>query len=269
MKANVLDLDGNVAKNIELPIQFEEEYRPDIIRRAFMAVRTSKRQAYGSKEGAGMRQSAKLSRRRRDFRGAYGKGISRVPRKTLTRRGTQFYWIGANAPNTVGGMRSHPPKAEKIWLEEINIKERRKAIRSALAATMKKEIVMQRGHKIKTIFPFIIDSKIENMTKTKEVANFLGKIGLDEELKRTKEVKIRSGVGKKRGRKYKEKKGILFILSKNNCGLAKSARNIEGCDVAVVNNVNAEILAPGGNASRLCIWSEAAIEKLAKDRLFL
>jgi len=269
MRANVLDLNGNAAKNIELPIQFDEEYRPDIIRRAFMAVRTSKRQAYGSKKGAGMRQSAKLSRRRRDFKGAYGKGISRVPRKTLTRRGTQFYWIGANSPNTVGGMRSHPPKAEKIWLEEINIKERRKAIRSALAATMNKEIVMQRGHKIKNIFPFIIDSKIENINKTKDVINFLEKVGLHEEIKRTNEVKIRSGAGKKRGRKYKGKRGILFILSKYNCNLAKSARNIEGCDVAAVNNINAEILAPGGNSSRLCIWSETAIEKLAKERLFL
>lgn len=269
MKANVVGLNGVLEKNIELPRQFDEEYRPDLIRRAFMAIRMSKRHAYGFKDGAGMRQSSKLSRRRRAFKGAYGKGISRVPRKTMTRRGTQFYWVGATAPNTVGGRRAHPPKADKIWEEKINIKERRKAIRSAIAATMNKEIVLSRGHNVKNIFPVIIDSKIEDVEKTKDVVELLNKIGLDEELGRTKEVKIRSGIGKKRGRRYKEKKGLLFITSKQDCKLAKSARNINGCDVAYVNSLNAEMLAPGGVGIRLCVWSDAAIEKIGKEGLFI
>ena len=73
-----------------------------------------------------MKQSAKLSKRRRAYRGSYGFGISRTPRKILSKRGRRLGWVGAVAPNTVGGRRTHPPKAEKIWREEINTKERRK-----------------------------------------------------------------------------------------------------------------------------------------------
>ncbi len=266
-KANVTDMNGNVVKSIELPVQFSEEYRPDIIRRAFIAVQTSKRHSYGSKPGAGMRYSSKLSRRRRDFKGAYNKGISRVPRKTITRRGIQFNWIGAAAPNTVGGRRSHPPKAEKIWKENINVKERRKAIRSAIAATIDKELILRRGHNAKSIFPIIIEAKVEEIKKTKEIMQLLGKLGLQEEIKRAGNIKVRSGVGKNRGRRHTNKTGILFIISKD-CNLNKSAGNIAGSDVAVVNNLNAELLAPGGDAGRLCIWSELAIEKLAKEGLF-
>ena len=39
----------------------------------------------------------------------------------------------------------------------VNKKENRKAIRSALAATVNPEIVKGRGHKITDNYPFIID----------------------------------------------------------------------------------------------------------------
>ena len=53
---------------------------------------------------------------------------------------------GAEAPNTVGGRRAHPPKAEKEWELKINSKERKKAFRSALAATAQESYVSARGH---------------------------------------------------------------------------------------------------------------------------
>src|SRR3989344_3524625 len=120
MKADILNLEGKKIKSIDLPIQFNEEYRPDLIRRAVLTIQSNKRQPYGVMPGAGMRYSAKLSRRRRDYKTAYGHGISRAPRKTLWHRGSQFGWVGAFAPGTVGGRRAHPPKAEKIWIKKIN-----------------------------------------------------------------------------------------------------------------------------------------------------
>ena len=269
MKFSMLDLNGNKIKEVELPKQFEEEYRPDLIKRAVISIISGERQPYGSKKEAGMRSSSKLSRRRRKFKGAYGKGISRVPRKTMTRRGTQFFWVGATAPHTVGGRRAHPPKAEKIWKEYINIKERRKAIRSALAASMNKELVITRGHKIKNIFPIIFDAKIEDVKKTKDIINLLDKVGLNEEMDRISIRRVRSGVGKNRGRKYKNKIGPLFIVSKKDCNLLKSSKNIPGCDAVIVNNLNAKLLSPNTVGIRLCIWSEAALEKINKECLFL
>ena len=113
MKLAVYNLNNEKVKEINLPRQFNEQPRPDLVRRAVLAVQSHKRQPYGAKPEAGKRASAVLSRRRRDYRGSYGLGISRVPRKILSRGGTRMNWVGAFAPGTVGGRRAHPPKAGK------------------------------------------------------------------------------------------------------------------------------------------------------------
>ncbi|MCX6711818.1 MAG: 50S ribosomal protein L4 [Candidatus Woesearchaeota archaeon] len=266
MKANLYDLTGNKIKSINLPSQFDEEFRPDLIKRAVLAIQSHKRQPYGALPKAGQRASALVSRRRRDYRTAYGHGISRTPRKVVWHRGRQFGWVGAFAPNTVGGRRAHPPKAQKDFSHKINDKERRKAIRSALAATCIKEIVEKRGHTFKEV-PIIIDSKIENISKTKDFENVLIKLGLEKELQRIQIRKIRPGKGKARNRKYKTKKGPLIIVSEF-CKLSKSAQNIPGIDIIPINRLNAELLAPGAMPGRLAIYTDKAIEKLEKENLF-
>lgn len=270
MKANIFNLEGKKVKEIELPVQFSEEYRPDLIKRAVLAIQANKRQSYGAFPKAGQRASAVLSRRRRDFRSAYGYGISRVPRKILWRRGTQFGWVGAFAPGTVKGRKAHPPKATKILAQKINIKERRKAIRSALAATTLKDVVSSRGHSISKLstLPLVVEKKFESLTKTKDVKSALEKIGLKEELQRINTRKIRAGKGKSRGRKHKTKKGPLIVVSEN-CSLEKSAKNILGIDICKVNLLNTELLAPGTVPGRLTIFTENAIDKLKNEKLFL
>src|SRR3989338_4308850 len=153
MKIKIIKKDMSSPGQIELPAQFKESLREDLIRRAFTSLRSHKRQPYGALPTAGKRQSAKLSRRRRDYKTSYGIGISRVPRKILSRSGTRFNWVGAFAPGTVGGRRAHPPTAEKQWEKKINVKERRKAICAALAATVQKELVAGRGHKLPAHYP--------------------------------------------------------------------------------------------------------------------
>ena len=73
--------------------------------------------------------------------------------------------------------------------------------------------------------------------------------------------KIRAGKGKKRGRKYKRKKSILFVVGKAE-KIFKAARNLEGVDVVESRNLNAELLAPGALAGRLTVWSEDALKGL-------
>lgn len=268
MKLNILNLENKEIGERELPKQFTEPYHPDLIQRAVLALQSSRRQSYGAFLEAGKRPSAKLSRRRRNYKGAYGLGISRVPRKTMSHRGTRFVWTGAFAPMTVGGRRAHPPKAEKLWKKKINKKENRKAICSAIAATTNKELVKNRGHLLPKIYPFIIDNEIENIKKTKDAKNVLENFGFKEELKRTAKKKIRSGVGKLRGRKYKKKKGLLIVVSKD-CSLSRSLKNIPGVETVVVNKLNAELLAPGSVPGRLTIFTKAAIERMEKEALFL
>jgi large subunit ribosomal protein L4e len=211
-----------------------------------------------------------MSKRRHEYKSSYGSGRSRTPRKVMSRKGSHFNHMGAQVPQTVGGRVAHPPRIEKIWFEKINDKERRKALRSAIGATAIKEIVLSRGHKAENIkeLPIIIENKVEELKKTKEVLELLVKIGLGHELERIRERKIRAGKGKMRGRKYKTKTGPLFIVSKK-CKLLESAKNIVGVDAVDVRKLNAELLAPGTQPGRLTIWSEAALKELEEKKLFM
>ncbi|HID28133.1 MAG TPA: 50S ribosomal protein L4 [Methanosarcinales archaeon] len=254
MKTRVYDLSGEIKGEIELPKVFEEEYRPDLIKRAVLAMQSHRYQPYGPHKYSGMNTSA---------RGwGTGRGVSRVPRIRGSSR-------AARVPQAVGGRRAHPPKPEKNIKEKINKKERRKAIKSAIAATANLDLVRARGHKFfigsdntNISLPIVVDNDFENLTKTKEVQKFLEEIDVFSDVMRAKNGRtIRAGKGKRRGRKYKKRKSILIVYGSDN-GISRGARNLSGVDVVSVDNLNAELLAPGTHAGRLTIYSENAISKL-------
>lgn len=267
-----MDLKIKTLKNAEkgkitLPKQFSEEVRQDIISRAVFTIQNNNRQQYGADPEAGKKSSAELSRRRRKYRGSYGSGISRVPRKILSRRGTRMMWVGAFAPGTVGGRRAHAPKAEKIWATKLNDKERQKAIRSALAATVDSETVAARGHHIPESFPFVLDNEFQLVTKAKDVVSALKLLGFEEELERSAIKKVRAGKGKGRGRKYQKKTGALLVVGED-CPLLISANNLPGVDIVKVAELNAELLAPGADIGRLTLFTESALAKMNTNNLF-
>jgi len=263
MKAEVKGMDGKKSKDVSLPRQFNEEFRPDLIKKAVLSVQSHKRQPYGAFTRAGLGYSSYVSKRRKEYKSSYGHGNSRTPRKVMTRRGLHFFYVGATVPFTTGGRRAHPPKAEKDWNEKINITERRKAIRSAISATMDSKLVKKRGHTTESI---VIDSKIEDLKKSKEIYDLLIKI-MPTEMKRVEYKKVREGKGKHRGRKYKLKTGPLLVVSKK-CPLVQASMNLQGVDVCIVSDLNAELLAPGCDAGRLTVWTDGALERLEKENLF-
>ncbi|MEK6938891.1 MAG: 50S ribosomal protein L4 [Nanoarchaeota archaeon] len=268
MKLAILNEQKNKVGEIELPVQFSESFRPDLICRAVHALQSSERQAYGTNPDAGLRHSSKLSKERKHYRGCYGFGISRVNRKILSRRGTRMSWVGAFSPQTRGGRAAHPPQAEKVWEQQINQKENQKAIRSAIAATINKPIVEQRGHKFPAEYPFVIDSTLEKINQTKILQKALLTLGFELELTRAGEKKVRAGKGKLRGRKYKQKKSILLVVG-DNCPLIKAAENMIGIEAVPVKSLNVELLAPGTHAGRVTLWSKKALEILEKEKLFI
>jgi large subunit ribosomal protein L4e len=251
----------------KLPAQFSEPVRADIIKRAVEVIWSHERQPYSSDPRAGKKASAKLSRRRRDYRGGYGHGISRVPRKILSRNGTNMMWVGAFAPGTVKGRRAHPPVASKDWIQKINDKERRMAIRSAIAATIDKQLVAQHGHALPVNYPFIISNAFETLDKTQAVGDALAKLGFEQELLRSSRKKIRSGKGKSRGRRYRTATGPLIVVA-GDCKLLRAAKNLAGVDVLPVARLNAKVLAPGAVPGRLTLFTASAIDKMTKENLF-
>lgn len=248
----VFDLTGKPIGKIELPWIFKTPLRPDVIKRAVLAMQSRRFQPQGRDPLAGKRTTA-------ESRGV-GLGISRVPRiKGAGQR-------AALAPGTVGGRASHPPVSEKKIVKRIPKKERHFALLSAIAATASKEVVASRGHRIADVpqIPLLVTDHLEELTKTEQVEEALINLGNFADLYRVKESrKIRAGRGKTRGRKRKQAIGPLIVVAENR-GIVKAARNIPGIDVTTVDNLNPEILAPGTHPGRLTIWTRSAIEKLSE-----
>jgi large subunit ribosomal protein L4e len=247
-KIPLYGLNGNKIEEIQLPKIFLTEYRPDLIKKSFNIFHANSRQPYGSDILAGTKHAtASIGK---------GRGMSRVPRLTQGRS-------AALAPCVVGGRRAHPPKIEKDWTEKINKKENIFAKKSAIAATLNKELVLKRGHIFdnKITLPIVIDDKFEKINKTKDVISLFKKIGIYEDIIRATNGKhIRAGKGKRRGRKYRIPKSILIILKKNDD--MKSADNLVGVDIVNGENLNIGHLAPGGIAGRLTIFTKSALEQI-------
>ena len=110
--AKVFDLKGEEVGKLRLPQIFKTPSRPDVIKRAVVAIQSHRFQPQGRDPMAGKKNTA-------ESRGT-GLGISRMPR--LKARGQR----AAFAPGTVGGRSAHPPEAEKKIKKKIpkNIKSR-------------------------------------------------------------------------------------------------------------------------------------------------
>ncbi|MBD3164873.1 50S ribosomal protein L4 [Candidatus Woesearchaeota archaeon] len=268
MKLEIISGNKEKKGSIDMPEQFSEHIRKDIIKKAFEAESAGKRQPYGASPEAGFRHSTFASKRRHNYRGTYGIGQSRTPRKILSRSGERMNWEGAFAPQTVGGRRAHPPKAKKMWKKKINKKERNLAIRSAMAATLSRELAEKRGHVLPEEYPFIINDSICGLTRTRQLKEFLDGIDFGSELQRAKEKKVRAGKGKSRGRKYKRKKSLLIIVE-GSCPLISSGKNMPGIDIIDVKDLDVSVLAPGAVPGRLTLWTSKAVQKIAKDNLFI
>ncbi|MCK5024653.1 MAG: 50S ribosomal protein L4 [Thermoplasmata archaeon] len=263
-QVNVYGLDGKVKGSIDLPEVFNTQHRPDLIRRVVKASRANRRQAYGPAPMAGMRHAVAQSGK--------GKGAARVQR--LTSGGH-----AAESPPNVGGRRAHPPTPEKDWSEKINKKEKALALKSAIAASGKFDLVKARGHKVTEdmAIPFVVSDDFEvlfdTITKdydkqnkrpayTKETVKVLQALGLENEMTRAKDgVHQRAGRGKMRGRRLKKPKSVLFVVDDMDKA-RKCVGNLPGIDVITPAKLNVELLAPGGDSGRLTVYTEKALASL-------
>jgi len=255
MKVHVYSLEGKPVEEIELPAIFDEQFRPDIIKRAVLAAQSARFQPSGADWMAGKRTSAETWGK--------GHGVARVRRV----KGIRYPAAGrgAFAPFTSGGRRAHPPKVEKVLRERINRKERRLAVRSAVAATKEKKLVSSRGHVAGSVaeFPLVVTDEFEGLGKASRAKEILRKLGLWQDVERVaKSKRVRAGRGKMRGRRYRQVVGPLIVVDEDK-GIKLGARNLPGVEVVEVRNLNAEQLAPGGVPGRLTAWTKGAIQKLA------
>jgi len=257
MKAVVYGIDGSKVSEIELPEIFDTIVREDLIRRAFLSEQSETFQPKGSYIWAGIDTSARYEGRKEAYHSLKNKGQSKLPREMFPKGG---FGRVRKVPSARSGRRAHPPKVEKVLIEKMNNKEKEKAFQSAVAATVQKELVKLRGHKIGEIsVPIIFDESLENVKKTKDVAKVLEKL-IGQDLKRSI-----NGKKKRKGRVGGNKvPRSALIITSGSITLNKSARNIPGIDVSSVDDLKISDLAPGGVPGRLTIWTKKAIEKIGK-----
>ncbi len=258
MKSKVLDLQGKEKKNIDLPEVFEKKVREDIVAKIIESKKLM--QPYSPSPVAGRQHSAQGQQihKRKVWKSQYGRGMSRIPRKIMMRRGSQFHWEGAVVPNTKGGRRAHPPKTiSMVNLPKINKKELKIAFESALSATANEKYILEKYSSLEKLdkkIPLIIS--LPEKTKVKEMLKGLKQI-LGEELYSVaiKNKKIRAGKGKMRGRKYKKSAGMLLVIGNDEELKTKMF------EVRKVKNLGVLDLAEGG-LGRLTIYTEKAIKDL-------
>lgn len=238
---------GEPDDEVALPAVFETTVRPDLIRRAVLAAQANRKQDYGSDEYAGLRTSAESP--------GSGRGMAHVPRTNGE---------AARVPQAVGGRKAHPPTTEKDRSLDINDKERKLAVRSAVAATADTDLVRDRGHEFAADLstPIVVENDFADLQKTREVVAFLESVGLHADIERADAGRtVRAGQGTTRGRKHKTPASILFVTASES-GPSKAARNLAGADVATAANVDTEDLAPGTHPGRLTVYTEAALAEV-------
>lgn len=249
-RVHILSVAGKPGETLSLPLAFSTPLRPDLIRRAVVSAQAARRQPHGTSRTAGRRHSVEWSGK--------GKGVSRTPRLMESNRGAQ-------APNTVGGGQAHPPRTATIWTKKINIKERRLAFQSALAATRTADLLKARGHDLPEglALPVVVETPLESIATVDRARALLSGLKLWPDVERAADgTHVVAGRGKRRGRMRHTPRSLLIVTS--GAGQARGFRNLAGVDVVPVGRLGTEDLAPGGTPGRLTIFSHAAVGALAQ-----
>ncbi|KAK1265716.1 60S ribosomal protein L4 [Acorus gramineus] len=249
------DMVTDGANAVPLPDVMKATIRPDVIRFVHDNINKNHRQPYAVSKKAGHQTSAESW--------GTGRAVSRIPR--VPGGGTHRAGQGAFGNMCRGGRMFAPTKIWRRWHRRVNIKQKRYAVASALAASAVPALVMARGHRIETVpeLPLVISDSIESIEKTSSAIKILKQVGAYPDVEKAKDSHaIRTGKGKMRNRRYINRKGPLIVYGTEGSKLVKAFRNIPGVDVANVDRLNLLRLAPGGHLGRFIVWTKSAFEKL-------
>jgi len=241
-------------KTVPLPKVFSSPLRYDVVRFVHTNIAKNARIPYAVSRRAGHKTSAESW--------GTGRAVARIPR--VSGGGTHRSGQGAFGNMCRGGRMFAPTKVFRKWHARVPKKVRKLAVRAALAASAIPALVMARGHNLEDVpeIPLVVPNSVEALEKTKDAVKLLKDIGAYHDVEKVQgTMKIRTGKGKRRNRRYTIRKGPLLVVSKR-CEALKSFRNLPGVDINYVTALNLLRLAPGGHIGRLVIWTEDAFNQL-------
>jgi len=245
-------------KTIALPSVFCAPIRSDLINIVHRDLNKNHHQAHGVNPRVGLMYSAESW--------GTGRAVARIPR--VAGGGTHRSGQAAFGNMTRGGHMYSPKTTFRRIHRRVNLKLRRYAIVSAIAASAIPALVIARGHKIQNIpeIPLVLShDSVAQIKKTKEAVKCLKAIGAYDDVERViASRRVRAGKGKWRNRRHVQRRGPLVIYNDNKSGLTRAFRNIPGVDLCKVTRLNLLKLAPGAHCGRLIIWTSDAFEALDK-----
>merc|ERR1719150_1720511 len=247
----------SVTGSSEMPAVFTAPIRDDIVQFCHANMAKNRRQGRGVFWHAGHEHSAESW--------GTGRAVARIPR--ISGSGTHRSGQGAFGNMCRKGRMFAPLKIWRKWHRKINLKQKRNAVASALAAAACAPLVQARGHRIDAVpeLPLVVNSL--NVDQTKDMLKALNNLGATPDLTRVRKSKrTRAGIGKMKNSRFTLRKGPLIIYGDDNPLVKKSARNLQGVEVCNVNRINLLQLAPGGHLGRFIIFTKDAFEKL--DKIF-
>lgn len=244
--------------DVRMPPVFSTPLRSDIVQFVHDNLSRNTRQAHGVDPRAGMKHSAESW--------GTGRAVARIPR--IGGSGTHRSGQGAFGNMCRKGRMAFGLKTWRRWHRKVNLRQRRHALASAIAATAVTSLVMARGHRVNKVpqLPLVLDDEFSKVQKTKEAIAVLKRFGAFEDVERVVKAKtFRAGKSKARGKKYKHRRGPLIIVNEKSESLYRATRNIPGVTVLNVHRLNIRHLAPGGQFGRFCIYTKGAFEELARQ----
>lgn len=114
--------------------------------------------------------------------------------------------------------------------------------------------------------PLVLDDSCNSIAKTKEAVKILELLGAQDDVDRViRGTNIRAGKGKQRGKKFRHKKGPLFVVGDESESLVRALKNIPGVETVNVKRLNIRLLAPGGQLGRFTIYTSSAMKELSRQ----
>lgn len=158
-----------------------------------------------------------------------------------------------------------PTRIWRKWHRKVNIKQKRYAVCSAIAASALPALVQARGHRISQVpeLPLVVDTNsVEPLHKTKNAVALLTAVGGIEDVRRCETTsKKTSGKARLQNRSRQVRVGPLVIIGQK-LPTVRAFRNLRGVHVVQVNSLNILDIAPGGHLGRFIVWSRSAFEQL-------
>eukprot|EP01120_Amphizonella_sp_Union-15-10_P007419 TRINITY_DN24_c0_g2_i1.p1 TRINITY_DN24_c0_g2~~TRINITY_DN24_c0_g2_i1.p1 ORF type:complete len:423 (-),score=61.15 TRINITY_DN24_c0_g2_i1:75-1343(-) len=246
-------------RQIPLPAVFLAPIRVDLVHAVHTNVSKNERQPYAVSRYAGHQTSAESW--------GTGRAVSRIPR--VPGGGTHRAGQGAFGNMCRGGRMFNPTKTRRRWKRKTNLKQRRFAVCSALAASSVPSLVIARGHRVEKIpeIPLVVSlDSVKSIDKTKKAEKFLHRVGAYPDIEKSKASKrLRAGIGKMRNRRRKIATGPLIVYNEAH-DVPRCFRNIPGVELCHVRYLDILQLAPGAHLGRFIIWLEDAFQLL--DSIF-